>query len=87
MYNISGVKMNNLSLNDNDVVCLRLSIERCQKYLAHLHAVMYMCDPKDLGLDDIMAENARGIMGAINRELSLSSKALEPVEARAYQKN
>ncbi len=63
--------------NHNDIICTKLSIERCQKYLAHLHAVMYMCDPRDLGLDEVMAENARRIMTAMNQELMLCAGFLE----------
>lgn len=66
--------------NSNNVVCVKLSLERCQKYLAHLHALMYMCDPKDLGLDEIMAENACRIMSAINQELLLSAESLSGTE-------
>lgn len=65
-----------MSKNSNEIVCSRLAIERCQKYLAHLHAIMFMCEPADLGLDEVMAENARRIMGAINQELALSVRAL-----------
>jgi hypothetical protein len=68
--------MQNKFLDSNHLVCAKLSVERCQKYLAHLHALMYMCDPKDLGMDEIMSENARRILSAINNELMLSAKSL-----------
>ncbi len=72
--------MQNKSIESNYVICARLSMERCQKYLAHLHALMYMCDPQDMGMDEIMSENARRIMGAINQELLLSARSLAQEE-------
>lgn len=69
------------SIESNNVICAKLSLERCQKYVAHLHALMYMCDPGDLGMDETMSENARRIMGAINQELLLSARSLAREEA------
>ncbi|NCC22632.1 MAG: hypothetical protein EOM26_09265 [Alphaproteobacteria bacterium] len=60
----------------NSIVCAKLSIERSQTYLSHLHALMFLCDPKDLGMDAVMAENARRIMSAIRQELKLSAQSL-----------
>ncbi len=69
--------------DSNNVICARLSLERCQKYLAHLHALMYMCDPVDLGMDEIMSESAKRIMAAMNQELLLSAKSLAGEAARS----
>ncbi len=60
----------------NDLILGRLAIERCQNYLAHLHAIMYLCEPRDLGLEKAAAENARCLMSAISRDLALGAKAL-----------
>jgi hypothetical protein len=72
--------MKNESTESNGIVCAKLSLERCQKYLAHLHALMYMCEPRDLGMDEIMSENARRIMSAINQELMISAKSLNEAD-------
>lgn len=60
----------------NDLILGRLAIERCQNYLAHLHAIMYLCEPRDMGLEEGMAENARSLLAAISRDLALGAKAL-----------
>lgn len=60
----------------NDLILGRLAIERCQNYLAHLHAIMYLCEPRDMGLEEDMAENARSLMAAISRDLALGARAL-----------
>ena len=72
--------MKNESLESNGIMCAQLSLERCQKYLAHLHALMYMCEPRDLGMDEIMSENARRIMSAIHQELMLGAKSLSKAD-------
>lgn len=60
----------------NDLILGRLALERCQNYLAHLHAIMYLCEPRDMGLEEGMAENARSLMAAISRDLALGAKVL-----------
>lgn len=66
--------------NFNAVVVGRLSIERCQGYLAHLHALMHLCLPGDLGCDGLVAESARKIMADLESELAHSANVLSVFE-------
>lgn len=60
----------------NHLVVSRLAVERCQNYVAHLHALMYLCEPPDLGLDSVLSDSARQLVGALSSELSLIGQAL-----------
>lgn len=60
----------------NDLILGRLALERCQSHLAHLHAIMYLCEPHDLGLGEGVAENARTLMAAMTRDLALGARVL-----------
>jgi len=55
----------------------KLSIERCQCYLAHMHAIMHLDVPHDMCGDEAMAQdNIRAIMSNIERELSQNAERL-----------
>lgn len=58
------------------LVVSRLAVERCQNYLAHLHALMNLCEPTDLGLERPLADSVRQIMAALSADLSLTSRTL-----------
>lgn len=59
----------------------RLAVERCQNYLAHLYALMHLCEPDDLGLDPPLADSVRQLMGSLSTDLSLTARILrEPDE-------
>ena len=65
----------NLS-NINALIISRLSIERCQGHLAHLHALMHLCGRGRVGVDDRVAESALKIMENIESDLAHSATAL-----------
>lgn len=58
----------------------KLSIERCQNHLAHLHALMHLCRPEGLEFDSLVAESVLSVMESIERELAQSAKALSMFE-------
>ncbi len=64
-------------LNDSALIVGKLTIERCQNYLAHLHALMHVCRPDDLGMDPVAAESARKIMIFMEQELKASADILD----------
>lgn len=69
----------------NHLVVSRLAVERCQNYVAHLHALMYLCEPRDLGLENVLSESARQIMESLSSDLSLIGQALKfPEEPCAF---
>jgi hypothetical protein len=67
-------------ISQNALIVSRLSIERCQQLLAHLHALMHLCQPADLGLEKTVVGSARGILQTISRELELSAETLQLAE-------
>ncbi|HRC26865.1 MAG TPA: hypothetical protein PKX87_05480 [Alphaproteobacteria bacterium] len=62
------------------LVVSRLAVERCQNYLAHLHALMHLCEPADLGLEPPLAESVRHLMGALSTDLTLTARTLRRPE-------
>lgn len=66
--------------NCNAILVSRLSIERCQAHLAHLHALMHLCRPVDMGCDQLVAESFTRVMEDIEGELGHSVKALNHFE-------
>jgi hypothetical protein len=72
--------MSQPALSQNALIVSQLSIERCQQLLAHLHALMYLCGPPDLGLEDTAAASARAILQSLAQELSLSAQTLQLAE-------
>lgn len=65
----------------NASVLCRLGIERCRTNLSHLLAIMHLCEPESLGLDPWLAETARQIVAAIDRELCASTQILDQLES------
>ena len=59
----------------NAILVSRLSIERCQSYLAHLHAIMHLCDDA-MARDELVTESVINIMRTIESELAHSASAL-----------
>jgi len=64
----------------NAVIVGRLSIERCQAHLAHLHALMHLCAPAALGMDGLVAESVLRVMQDLEGELMQSARAMSMVE-------
>lgn len=66
--------------NDSDrnalIVC-RLSLERCRHHLAHLRALMHLCQPSGLGLEPVAADSALDILTRMESELSRSAQMLD----------
>ncbi len=60
----------------NAVLVGRLSIERCQTHVAHLHALMHLCEPPCFGMDELVAESARRIMQNLESELEHSAEVM-----------
>lgn len=60
----------------NAVIVSRLSIERCQNYLAHMHALLYLCEPSNMGLDKTVSGSMLKLMENMERELNQSVAAL-----------
>lgn len=54
----------------------RLSIERCQSHVAHLHALMHLCEPATMGMDGLVAESMLRIMAHLESDLSHSARAM-----------
>ena len=73
----------NANANTNHIVTSHLSIQRCRQYITHLHVIMHMCNPKNVGLDDVAAHNAWQLMVKLDKELENSSEAL--VKAKSLQ--
>lgn len=73
------MKTKNLHLK-NAVVVSRLALERCHYKLAHLHALMHLCEPADMGLDSTVADGMRSIISSMEQDLSSSALMLEQVE-------
>ena len=66
------------SCNLKAVMISKMSIERCQGYLAHLHALMYLSGEDEA--DDLVMESVLKVMENIKGELEHSSKALGAYE-------
>ena len=48
----------NQTIDTNALLVSRLAIERCQAHLAHLHALMHLCEPGPMGnRDSLVAES------------------------------
>lgn len=62
--------------HNNDLILGRLALERCQSHLAHLHAIMYLCEPQDMGLGEDLADNARALMADMTRDLAVGARVL-----------
>lgn len=63
--------------NRNALVVCKLSLERCRQHLAHLRALMHLCEPADLGMDIMVADSARDILNRVESELSSGTTVLE----------
>lgn len=61
---------------ENGKIVGMLGLERCRGYLAHMHAIMYMCKPEDAGLDPVAAGNMRRLMELMDGELQSSYAVL-----------
>jgi hypothetical protein len=59
------------------VVC-QLALERCQICLAHLYAIVHLCNPEILDSDGL-AGSALEIMGSLEKELAQGAAALRKV--------
>lgn len=64
------------AFNINAVIVSKLSIERCQSHLAHLHALMYLREHGESKTDDLVSESVLQVMEQMGRELAHSSRAL-----------
>lgn len=63
--------MGRQDLRDNVLVC-RLTLERCQQHLSHLHAILHLCLPEralDAG-EDVAVNSMRKLIANMAQELS-----------------
>ncbi len=73
---MSKTESTNPNAVPNAVIVSRISIERCQNHLAHLHALMHLCEPDHLGHDSFVAESVLRVMEIMESDLVHSAKAL-----------
>ena len=73
------------AIPQNNVIVSHLAIERCQNYMAHMHAIMHMCEPRDLGLEPFVAENVKDLMRRIDSELDRTQQVLKLAETDYHQ--
>ena len=59
-------------MEQSAVVCSKLAMERCRNHIAHIHAVMYMCDPQGQGLNPIASRSVKKIISMMDMELESS---------------
>ena len=75
VWNLKMCTTNQTSLNS--IIVTKLSIERCQYAIAHLHALMHLCEPQDIGVEEPVATSIRVVLEAMNKELSHSYETLQ----------
>ena len=68
---MSIIEINNPSI----AIVGKLSIERCQTHLAHLHALMHLSREENSS-DNFITESVLGVMESIERELAHSARML-----------
>lgn len=66
--------------NPNALLVGRLSLERCQNYLAHLHALLHLCEIDEPGFDRLVAQSARKLIADLESELAHSATILSVFE-------
>lgn len=71
---------NTETLNPNLAIIGKLSIERCQTHLAHLHALLYLCCPRAAFADSVIEESLIDVMASIEHELAQSARLLGMLE-------
>jgi hypothetical protein len=70
-------------MEQNAIVCSKLSLERCRNHIAHIHAVMYMCDPQGTGLNPIASRSVKKIISMMDMELESSVDMLTIPESKS----
>lgn len=60
----------------NALIVGRLSIERCQAHVAHLHALMHLCAPESLGMDELVVQSMLRVMENLESDLVHSVSAI-----------
>ncbi len=66
----------------NAIVCSKLALERCRNHIAHIHAVMYMCDPQGQGLNQTASKSVKKIISMMDMELETSVEMLTIPESK-----
>ena len=56
-------------MDKNAIICGRLTLERCQNYVNHIHAVLFMCGQDDDQLDATATNHIRRITSLLGQEL------------------
>jgi hypothetical protein len=62
---------------ENRLIICKLALERCQQYLTHMHALMYMCTPQNADLDNETVESMQDLLSRMQEELSASTQHLD----------
>lgn len=66
----------------NSAIVGRLTIERCQVHVAHLLALMHLCEPVATGTDTLVAESMLRIVKDLESDLMHSAKAISEFQSR-----
>jgi hypothetical protein len=54
---------------DNAIVCGQLALERCNQYVSHIHAVLFMCKEDKKPLDEIATDSVQQLVTLLGMEL------------------
>lgn len=78
--------MNNIASCLNAVMMCRLSLERCQVHLAHLHALLHLFLSPGRSDDsvELVVENMRKVMAGMERDLTGGADILNRIDENGF---
>lgn len=65
------------NIPQNDIIMVKLSLERCCHYISHMRALMHMCEPPNANLENETAEKILELMSKVMDELHTSNNQLD----------
>ena len=66
-------------MDENSLICNRLTIERCQSYCSHIQAVLYLCADENETIPSPGSNQIRQLVSLLNMELKTSYDMLNCV--------
>lgn len=61
----------------NDIIQTKLSVDRCLNQLSHIQAMFLFCEPRNIGMDDTLADGVLDMVTKVRRELRQTHERLE----------
>jgi hypothetical protein len=64
------------TVDAESIIVVKLSLERCQQKIAHLHAMIHLCGANSVGLNEKACDSFQDLLKVLECEISSSAAAL-----------